>query len=96
LIAGISGWGANEGGWVTVDKSHLDHRYSPPGWEGGNYLWSMKDRGHNLQLMQLSDRKELQKTIFTAISRQRDEAVVCSLTGWPLLRAAALGAPDTQ
>jgi hypothetical protein len=52
----------------------------------------MKDRAHDLQRMQLSNRKELQKTIFTPISRQRDEAVVCSLTGWPLLRAEALGA----
>jgi hypothetical protein len=35
---------------------------------------SMKDRAHDLQRMQLSNRKELQKTIFTPISRQRDGA----------------------
>jgi hypothetical protein len=81
LIAGISGGGANESGWVTVDKSPLEHRYSPPGWEGRNTPLSMKDRAHDLQRMQLSNRKELQETIFTPISRQRDEAVFCKLTG---------------
>ena len=29
---------------MTVDKSPIDHRYSPPGWEGRNYPLSMEDR----------------------------------------------------
>jgi len=44
LIAGILGGGANESGWVMMNKSPPEHHYSPPGWEGRNYPLSMEDR----------------------------------------------------